>query len=73
MVSTGTEELPFELLHAELVSRVRKCPTGTKEREIALSDLEYIGFNTGYRLIEKLTREYPKFKVLFSVLDKIVT
>lgn len=27
-----------------------------------ISTLEYIGFSTGYRLIERLTREMPRFK-----------
>jgi hypothetical protein len=61
-VNAGTEELPLELLHLELVSNVLKNPPGSPEKEKALADLEHIGFNAGYRLIEKLTREYPKFK-----------
>lgn len=28
----------------------------------SISKLEYIGFSTGYRLIERLTREMPRFK-----------
>jgi trafficking protein particle complex subunit 6 len=28
----------------------------------SISTLEYIGFSTGYRLIERLTREMPRFK-----------
>lgn len=58
----GTEEIPLELLHLELVSNVLRSPQGSQEKEKALADLEHIGFNAGYRLIEKLTREYPKFK-----------
>jgi hypothetical protein len=34
---------------------------GTDRRK-ALSDIESIGFSTGYRLVEKITREHPKFK-----------
>ena len=60
--NAATEELPLELLHLELVKNVLKSPAGSPEKEKALSDLEHIGFNAGYRLIEKLTREYPKFK-----------
>ena len=46
----------------ELVSNVLHCVPGSPEKEKALADLEHIGFNAGYRLIEKLTREYPNFK-----------
>jgi len=61
-MSTGTEDVALELLHAELVSQVCSKPSGSQERAKALSDLELLGYNAGYRLIEKLTREYPKFK-----------
>lgn len=84
--SLGTEDLPLEFLHLELVVRVLQHPQvdfilsphisamlrsvpyghaffqGSPEKEKALSDLEHIGFNTGYRLIEKLTRDHSKFK-----------
>lgn len=59
--SSGTEDVALELLHLELVSRVaeKKNPA---DREKALADLELLGFNAGFRLIERLTREHPKFK-----------
>lgn len=56
------EEVAFQLLHAELISRILKTGTGSAERTKALSDAELIGYSAGYRLIEKLTREHPKFK-----------
>merc|ERR1719481_2048347 len=59
---TGTEDVALELLHSELVSAACSKPSGSQERAKALSDLELVGYNAGYRLIEKLTREYPKFK-----------
>lgn len=55
------EEIPFELLHLELVGQILE-KTDAEEREKALANLELIGFNAGYRLIEKLTKESPKFK-----------
>jgi len=60
--SGGTEDVALELLHSELVSQVCAKPAGSPERAKAISDLELLGYNAGYRLIEKLTREYPKFK-----------
>jgi hypothetical protein len=56
------DEVPLELLHLELVGQVLE-KTDPEEREKALANLELIGFNTGYRIIEKLTKESPKFKV----------
>ena len=53
-------DVPLELLHLELVSRLAEKKG--HEREKGLADLELLGYNTGYRIIEKLTREHPKFK-----------
>lgn len=61
MTTLGTEDVALELLHAELVSNICRKPRGP-ERDKALSQLELLGYTAGYRLIEKLTREYPKFK-----------
>ena len=58
--SNSPEEVPFELLHLELVTEVLE--KDGKDKEQALARLEVIAFNTGYRLIEKLTKESPKFK-----------
>ena len=60
MTLTEVEEVPFQLLHGELVNHILS-KSGT-ERVKALSDVESIGFSSGYRLIEKITREHPKFK-----------
>merc|ERR1712056_100737 len=47
-------DVPLELLHLELVSRLAE--------KKGLADLELLGYNAGYRIIERLTREHPKFK-----------
>jgi hypothetical protein len=54
-----SNEVPFQLLHGELVKKVLYQ---SSDRVKALSDLESIGFSVGYRLVEKITREHPKFK-----------
>ncbi len=59
-MSSSPEEVPFELLHLELVRQT--LGKSGKELEAAASRLELIGYNAGYRLIERLTRESPKFK-----------
>ena len=38
-----------------------------------ISNLEYVGFSTGYRLIEKLTREMPRFKDELDTVKFICT
>ena len=53
-------DVPLELLHLELVSRLAE--KRGHEREKGLADLELLGYNAGYRIIERLTREHPKFK-----------
>ncbi|XP_071742916.1 trafficking protein particle complex subunit 6b isoform X2 [Lepeophtheirus salmonis] len=54
-----SEEVPLDLLHIELVAHFVSQKDKIDE---ALSTLEAIGFNTGYRLIERLTRDSLKFK-----------
>ncbi|CAG7837315.1 unnamed protein product [Allacma fusca] len=58
---SGAEELPLELLHGELVCSEVLL---SKDKDIneLLSKLEFIGFSTGYRLIERLLKESPRFK-----------
>ena len=57
---TEVGEVPFQLLHNELIQFI--LSKSGSDRNKALSDVESIGFSTGYRLVEKITREHPKFK-----------
>ena len=54
-MTSGTEDVALELLHAELVSQVCSKPLGSQERAKALSDLELVGYNAGYRHVLLLT------------------
>ncbi|XP_070503060.1 trafficking protein particle complex subunit 6b [Chironomus tepperi] len=69
----GDENL-FEYLHFELVNY---CVNDKKENEqtqsTKISQLEYVGFSTGYRLIERLTREMPRFKDELDTIKFICT
>ncbi|XP_059611253.1 trafficking protein particle complex subunit 6b [Phlebotomus argentipes] len=67
-----SEEAILEYLHIELVNYVLSDKE-VKGNENDLSDLEYIGFTTGYRLIERLTREWPRFKDELETLKFICT
>jgi len=60
--SSSTEELPLELLHGEMVCSGILEAGGKGDTNELLSKLEFIGFNTGYRLIERLLRDSPRFK-----------
>lgn len=62
-------ETVFDLLHYEIVKysldeSENKDGTVTKTNgnNTNLSTLEYIGYSTGYRLTERLTREWPRFR-----------
>lgn len=38
-----------------------------------MSNLEYIGYSTGYRVIERLTRDWPRFKDELDTMKFICT
>jgi len=57
------DELPLELLHGEMVcSGILMANEDKDNTNELLSKLEYIGFTTGYRLIERLLRDSSRFK-----------
>ena len=70
------------MLHLELVSQiihhqesadttVNHCPKKLSQEPSATSKLELLGFNTGYRFIERLAKDYPKFKDELDLLKFI--
>ncbi|XP_063704706.1 trafficking protein particle complex subunit 6b [Culicoides brevitarsis] len=62
-----SEEILFDYLHSELVNY---C---VKDKDNDLAELEYIGYTTGYRIIERLTRDYPRFKDELDTMKFICT
>jgi len=82
-MNLGSPELvPFELLHLELVSQIihnqdknirnsGDITNTTTPDSTATSKLELLGFNAGYRLIERLAKDYPKFKDELDLLKFI--
>jgi len=79
-MNLGSPELvPFELLHLELVSQIihnqdktiNTTDTSNNSDSTATSNLELLGFNAGYRLIERLAKDYPKFKDELDLLKFI--
>ncbi|KAF2881621.1 hypothetical protein ILUMI_24564 [Ignelater luminosus] len=65
----------FEFLHFEVVNYViEQNETSNKDsKEDDLSNLEYVGFSTGYKIIERLTREMPRFKDELDTMKFICT
>jgi hypothetical protein len=68
------ELVPFELLHLELVSSIihgSGREEGAEADTAATSRLELLGYNAGFRLIERLAKDYPKFKDELDLLKFI--
>ncbi|XP_023297043.2 trafficking protein particle complex subunit 6b [Lucilia cuprina] len=63
-----SEDIVFDFLHAEIVNY---CLEDNKENDF--STLEYIGFTAGFRLIERLTRDVPRFKDELETIKFICT
>lgn len=65
----------FEFLHSEVVNYVldQNELNNKDTKEDDLSNLEYIGFSTGYKIIERLTREMPRFKDELDTMKFICT
>lgn len=57
-------ESVFDILHYEIVkySLGEENPSNQNSKTKNLSTLEHIGYSTGYRLTERLTREWPRFR-----------
>ncbi|XP_043274459.1 trafficking protein particle complex subunit 6b [Venturia canescens] len=74
--SGEADECLFEYLHAEMVNYVHSMPSSDnnqKDGEEDLSKLEWMGFGVGYRVIERLTREWPRFKDELDMIKFICT
>ncbi|KAK9883991.1 hypothetical protein WA026_004926 [Henosepilachna vigintioctopunctata] len=68
----------FEIFHSELVNYViqnneTQLKNTSKTHGEDLSNLEYIGFSTGFRIIERLTRELPRFRDELDTMKFICT
>uniref|UniRef100_A0A1B6MFA9 Trafficking protein particle complex subunit 6B n=1 Tax=Graphocephala atropunctata TaxID=36148 RepID=A0A1B6MFA9_9HEMI len=69
------DEVLLELIHSELVSYAyTKAEEKEKDKkEVDFSSLEYAGFLSGYRMIERLTKDWPRFKDELETLKFICT
>ncbi|CAK9813174.1 Trafficking protein particle complex subunit 6b [Anthophora plagiata] len=71
--SGEADECLFEYLHAEIVNYALSKSRKNKEGEEELSVLEWMGFSVGYRIIERLTREWNRFKDELDMIKFICT
>lgn len=69
------DETIFEFLHAEIINYVvdQNEIKNKDAKDEDLSDLEYIGFATGFKIIERLTKEMPRFKEELDTMKFICT
>lgn len=75
MNQNSADLVPFELLHLELVSQIihnqAQSDQAQSSDSAATSKLELLGYNAGYRLIERLAKDFPKFKDELDLLKFI--
>lgn len=55
------DEVMFEFLHMEIVNYVYRMAT-KDEKENCISHLESLGFRVGQSLVERFTRDWPRYK-----------
>ncbi|ENN77480.1 trafficking protein particle complex subunit 6b [Dendroctonus ponderosae] len=67
------EDTLLDLLHSEIINYTLQNGDEKDKKEEDLSGLEYIGFSTGYRIIERLTKEMPRFKDELDTMKFICT
>ncbi|XP_066591817.1 trafficking protein particle complex subunit 6b [Prorops nasuta] len=67
------DECLFEYLHAEIINYALGQFDIHKGGEEDLSRLEWMGFTVGYRIIERLTREWTRFKDELDMIKFICT
>ncbi|XP_041354008.1 trafficking protein particle complex subunit 6b-like [Gigantopelta aegis] len=55
------DEVLFEFLHMELVSYIHRS-SHKYEKENSIAKLESLGYRVGQSLVERFTKDYPRFK-----------
>lgn len=65
------DETLFDFLHSEIVNYGVEMKKGKEGEEVIVT--EGIGFSVGYRVMERLTREWPRFKDELDTVKFICT
>jgi len=69
-----TSELPFEYLHGEMVAHLHALETSssaTADTATAATKLEHMGFRVGHSLVERMTKECPRFNSQLDIIKFI--
>jgi len=61
------DDVLFDFLHMESVELLSKV-SETEDKELSVTRLEHVGYMTGYRFVEKLTKDWQRFKDELDVL-----
>ncbi|CAG2106506.1 unnamed protein product [Medioppia subpectinata] len=64
------DDILFDFLHMESVELLAQN-SDNDSNELCVSRLEHIGYNTGYRFVEKATKEWQRFKDELDVMKFI--
>ncbi|XP_077285670.1 trafficking protein particle complex subunit Trs33 [Arctopsyche grandis] len=67
------DETLFDFLHSEIINYALEQKKDSKTKDTDLSVIEYIGFSAGYKIMERLTREWPRFKDELDTVKFICT
>uniref|UniRef100_A0A1B6GJH5 Trafficking protein particle complex subunit 6B n=1 Tax=Cuerna arida TaxID=1464854 RepID=A0A1B6GJH5_9HEMI len=67
------DDVLLELIHSELVAYTYNKEEEKDKKEVDFSSLEYAGYLSGYRIIERLTKDWPRFKDELETLKFICT
>lgn len=65
------DEALFQFLHSEIIQYVNSAETGESENGRCVSKLENMGFRVGQGLIERFTKDTPRFKDELDVMKFI--
>ncbi|NP_001156092.1 trafficking protein particle complex subunit 6b-like [Acyrthosiphon pisum] len=65
----SAEDVLFDMLHSEIVSYL--VPKSSEDEDLSI--LEHLGYSCGWRLIERITKELPRYKEELEVLKFICT
>ncbi|XP_064484962.1 trafficking protein particle complex subunit 6b-like [Ornithodoros turicata] len=60
----------FEFLYNEIANYIYS-QTDPDDRDASVAKLEHIGYSTGYRLVERLTKDMPRFKTELDIIKFI--
>ncbi|XP_050533143.1 trafficking protein particle complex subunit 6b [Daktulosphaira vitifoliae] len=67
----SAEDVLFDMLHAEIVSYMVSKDSKTEDEDLSM--LEHLGYSCGWRLIERITKELPRYKEELEILKFICT